>query len=332
MLINNSILSIVIPTRNRAEYLKETLYNLIENLIYNIEIIIVDGNSSDNTFDIINELSSTYQNIKYFKLTDNKGFDFDLNYGIINSTSKFCWMFSDDDIVQGKDLNIIIEKINYLQDHNLILLNASIYNIDFTEVLQNKFIDLKTKSGNDAQEIFDSFISYLSFFGGCIINRNYWIKADSEKYFGTLFVHIGVIFSDKRIKWHWISEPYIKIRYGNASWAKNSLEIWLTLWPNLLNSLNIINKNAINKQIYTTPLIHLKKFILFKALGTYNNAKANKVYKTYDEFYLKIIQFIVNLIPRKICFTISIILAKIFKKHTILYDLKNIKKTNNKKT
>ena len=40
-------------------------------------------------------------------------------------------MFSDDDIVQGKDLNIIIEKINYLQDHNLILLNASIYNIDF---------------------------------------------------------------------------------------------------------------------------------------------------------------------------------------------------------
>ena len=229
-------------------------------------------------------------------------------------------MFSDDDIVQGKDLNIIIEKINYLQDHNLILLNASIYNIDFTEVLQNKFIDLKTKSGNDAQEIFDSFISYLSFFGGCIINRNYWIKADSEKYFGTLFVHIGVIFSDKRIKWHWISEPYIKIRYGNASWAKNSLEIWLTLWPNLLNSLNIINKNAINKQIYTTPLIHLKKFILFKALGTYNNAKANKVYKTYDEFYLKIIQFIVNLIPRKICFTISIILAKIFKKHTILYE------------
>ena len=324
MLIENTLLSIVIPTRNRAVFLKETLNKLIENLKYNIEIIIVDGNSSDNTFAIVNQVTSIYHNIKYFNLTDNNGFDFDLNYGINQAQSKFCWMFSDDDIVYGNDLNLIVEKINYLQDHDLILVNASIYNIDFSEIIQSKFVDLNNRSGNDAQEIFNYFISYLSFFGGCIISRNYWINSNPEKYFGSLFVHVGVIFSDSLVKWHWISEPFIRIRYGNASWAKNSLEIWLTLWPNLLYSLNNINNNVIKKQINTTPIMHLKKFILFKALGRYNKTKAKNVYKTYNEIYLNIIQFIIMLIPHKICYIFSFFIAKVYKKHTILYDLKNI--------
>jgi glycosyltransferase involved in cell wall biosynthesis len=326
MLIDNSIRSVEIPTRNISLFLKETLNELIDKLNYNIEIIIIDGNSNDNTFDIINELNSKYKNIKYFKLTDNKGFDFDLNYGITKATSEFCWMFSDDDIVHGSDLNTIIEKLIHYYDHDLILVNASVYNRDFTEIIQSKFVDLKSKSGINPEVIFDLFINYLSFFGGCIIKRNYWINANPEKYFGTLFVHIGVVFSNNSIKWHWIGEPYIKIRYGNASWSENSLEIWLTLWPKLLNNLTSINRSTINKHINTTPLIHLKKFILFKALGRYNINKAKNVYKTYNEIYLNIIQFIVMLIPQKVCHIISFIVAKISNKNTILYDLKYVTK------
>jgi glycosyltransferase involved in cell wall biosynthesis len=53
--IENQILSIIIPTRNREKELSDTLANLTLELNHNIEIIIVDGNSSDNTTEKVNK-------------------------------------------------------------------------------------------------------------------------------------------------------------------------------------------------------------------------------------------------------------------------------------
>ena len=98
----------------------------------------------------------------------------------------------------------------------------------------------------------------------------------------------------------------------------------MTLWPKLLNELNYIDPIIKNSQIDNSPLSHLKKFILFKALGKYNKIKAKNVYKTYNKAYLILIQFIVELMPQKICYLISFFFAKIFNKKTILYDLKMV--------
>jgi hypothetical protein len=234
-------------------------------------------------------------------------------------------MFSDDDIVNGFDVNIIIEKIQQYKNYDLLLVNASVYNLNFSEIIQNKFIEYNDSEGDNSQELFDRFISYLSFFGGCIISRSYWIKSEPEKYYGSLFVHIGVIFSSISIKWYWISEPFVKIRYGNASWQKNSLEVWLTLWPNLLTKLNNINRSKLAKHISLSPFSHFKKFILFKALGLYNNKKAKNVFKLYNNIYLIIIQYIVSIIPQRICYFISLKIAIMYNKKTILYDLKHFK-------
>lgn len=50
-------LSIIIPTYNREEYIKKTIDSVINQTIgfENIELIIIDDNSKDNTQQIINE-------------------------------------------------------------------------------------------------------------------------------------------------------------------------------------------------------------------------------------------------------------------------------------
>ena len=57
--------SIFIPCHNEAEVIKDTALNIL-NLDYNdFEIILIDDRSTDNTSEIIKELSSTHEKIKY---------------------------------------------------------------------------------------------------------------------------------------------------------------------------------------------------------------------------------------------------------------------------
>lgn len=61
--------SVIIPTYNRSELLVKCIESWINQSISSAdyEIIIVDNNSSDNTFDIVNKYILEYNNIKYVK-------------------------------------------------------------------------------------------------------------------------------------------------------------------------------------------------------------------------------------------------------------------------
>ncbi|MGK2481240.1 glycosyltransferase family 2 protein, partial [Klebsiella pneumoniae] len=46
------IVSVVIPVYNAEEYIADTLKNIVSQSLYEIEIIIINDHSSDNTLDI----------------------------------------------------------------------------------------------------------------------------------------------------------------------------------------------------------------------------------------------------------------------------------------
>ena len=61
--------SLIIPTFNRSLLLTKCLDSLVNQTypITDYEIIVVDNNSIDNTFDIVNEYIKKYSNLRYFK-------------------------------------------------------------------------------------------------------------------------------------------------------------------------------------------------------------------------------------------------------------------------
>ncbi|MDD2523840.1 MAG: glycosyltransferase family 2 protein [Endomicrobiaceae bacterium] len=63
------LLSICIPTYNRAEYLNQTIQSIVNSDGFSdeVEIIISDNCSTDNTENICKQWTDKYQNIKYFK-------------------------------------------------------------------------------------------------------------------------------------------------------------------------------------------------------------------------------------------------------------------------
>src|SRR5690606_24595967 len=90
----NEKVSIIIPTYNRANYLKESLDSVIAQTYPNKEIIVINDGSTDETTEILQEYKHS---IKYFN-KENGGKSSAINLGLKKATGDYIWIFDDDDI------------------------------------------------------------------------------------------------------------------------------------------------------------------------------------------------------------------------------------------
>ncbi len=107
----------LIPTYNRPEYFKEALESVINQTYRNIEIIIGDDSTNDETENLIKEnYLNNYDNIKYYHNKKNLGqFDNDLKLYDI-AEGQFINFLMDDDLFRTtkieKMMNYFIQDIN----------------------------------------------------------------------------------------------------------------------------------------------------------------------------------------------------------------------------
>jgi glycosyltransferase involved in cell wall biosynthesis len=119
---NQPIVSIVIPTKNRAELLKKSIDSVINQTFQNWEIIIVDDSSSDNTQELMNKYVIEDRRIRYFRIPKSKteGISEYLNFGIINSKGKYIARLDDDDIwCNNNKLKIQVKFLDSNKDYVL---------------------------------------------------------------------------------------------------------------------------------------------------------------------------------------------------------------------
>lgn len=105
------LVSIIIPTYNRAEFLPRSINSVINQTYKNWELIIVDDRSTDNTLQLVKKYAEKDKRIKYIKNTHKKGPAGAKNQGIeIAKGELLAFLDSDDEWLKDK-LDI---QINYL--------------------------------------------------------------------------------------------------------------------------------------------------------------------------------------------------------------------------
>ena len=77
------LVSVVIPSYNREKRIIKTLESVLKQSYKNYEIIIIDDNSSDNTYEVLKPYIS--EKILYYKNEKNYGGDKSRNIGVEKS-------------------------------------------------------------------------------------------------------------------------------------------------------------------------------------------------------------------------------------------------------
>lgn len=129
-IIDNELISVIVPTFNEAENISKTIKCLQMQTYSNLEIIIVDDNSTDDTCDIVQRLILNDNRIKLIKKNVNSGPAVSLNRGIEQSSSKkyIIRMDADDLIFPSK-----IERQFYYMESNpdIVCSGTSAYYINY---------------------------------------------------------------------------------------------------------------------------------------------------------------------------------------------------------
>jgi glycosyltransferase involved in cell wall biosynthesis len=163
----NPLVSVIIPTYNRAHLIGETLDSIIDQTYTNWECIIVDDGSTDNTETVIQHYIQKDSRFQFLKRPKNqiKGANVCRNIGFNNSKGDFIQWFDSDDIMYSKSLEI---KVDSLTGTNYD------YVITLTEDFQHP--DVKASLGiNKNYYAFDS--CEISHYNYCTQKLN-WLTPD----------------------------------------------------------------------------------------------------------------------------------------------------------
>lgn len=134
----NPKISIVIALFNAEGYLKNGIFSIQNQDFKDIEIVIVDDFSKDNSTNLVKQFMKKDPRIVLLKNEENKGTLYTKTKGILNSKGKYSMIFDQDDMyTQGNVLSTIY---NEIEKDNLDMLGFSAEEIYSYNINGRKFI------------------------------------------------------------------------------------------------------------------------------------------------------------------------------------------------
>lgn len=180
------LLSICIPTFNRAEYLNKALLSIVEQPGFNqrCEIVISDNHSTDNTKKVVEVFLNKYKNISYYCNATN-----------IGAEKNFLRLLS---LGQGKYLKLHNDKA-FFYENKLAELIECLDQVDNSVVfILNENTALR-KKGLIACSSFDEFVRLVSYYStwmcGIILkNINYQTLKNKDRAIGSNLIQTDILF------------------------------------------------------------------------------------------------------------------------------------------
>ncbi|EOU1491550.1 glycosyltransferase family 2 protein [Clostridium perfringens] len=241
-------ISIIIPIYNVENYLKKCLDSVVNQTKKNIEIILINDGSTDNSGKIASEYSERYNNIKYIE-QENRGLGGARNTGLKNAKGEYVLFLDSDDCLELDSCENFIENSN----------NKTI------DIIIGKPVWFKDgKKGDTYLDIFkthknkSNLARTVSVVTSQIIRRN-------------LFIKNNIWFPEKRIG----EDVVVSLKLSNV--AKNykiiNNIVYLRTYRNDIDNPSITQQ--FNSNIIKDRLINIKE------LCTIDIKEVNNIYRNY---------------------------------------------------
>lgn len=141
-------ISIIVPVHNAQNSIERCVRSILEQGIENIEIILVENNSSDNSLEVCKKLSETYKNILFLKTID-QGVSIARNKGLEVATGDIIGFCDADDFFQPYIMQYIIREI----EQGVDLVVSGFYRVD-SENLEKRDVPFLKNRTVSAEALF----------------------------------------------------------------------------------------------------------------------------------------------------------------------------------
>jgi glycosyltransferase involved in cell wall biosynthesis len=321
------LLTICIATYNRATQLPRTLESIVPQLqeFDDVELLIVDGNSTDDTEAVVAQACAACAKIRYLKLAEKGGVDKDFDIAVCNSSATYCWLFTDDDLLMSGAVRAVRDAV--LGGADLVVVNAEVCDFDLRTALTPNALKIERDvrgdffgGGRDA--FFRKCAHYITFIGAIVIRRALWVAAPNERFYGTRFIHVGVLSTlPEGTRTHVLAEPRIRIRLGNAEWSGIAFKVWTELWPNLIWSFDCLSESCKRAICAREPWKSAKNLLWYRALGSYSTREYAQQVRSKPNSPYKIAAAVVSRLPQMLVRLAFVAYARLKRDRIQLYCL-----------
>jgi len=228
-------LSICIPTYNRATFIGSTLTSILTQHNDQVEVVVVDGASTDGTPEIVAALQQQHTNLIYHRGTRNQGVDRDMATSVELARGEYCWLMSSDDWIKPGAITRMLDEIASGDD--IYLCNVTLCNGKMSPIRDSRFLSLRRTA--DRFELSDraQLLNYLNLgtsnaalFGYmcCIaFKRSRWIQVGYNQDFDrSCYAHVYTLLSFIRAgcSLKYIPDSLVLNRPDNDSFSSQGLE------------------------------------------------------------------------------------------------------------
>ena len=176
----NPILSICIPTYNRADLLNHNLEVLSTFKKERFELIICNNGSTDNTKQVIQKWLGLFPYHKVIHQEKNVLYDRNAASGLKALETEYCMFLGDSTLITEESLNNLLEELEN-NSWDAVILDA------FGE------IDTPPKVYTDINTLISELGWYMSFLSSSVLSKKMCQDIILKRYFDTQFEHYGVL-------------------------------------------------------------------------------------------------------------------------------------------
>ncbi|MBN9299414.1 MAG: glycosyltransferase family 2 protein [Filimonas sp.] len=295
--MTETVLTIAIPTYNRAAYLDRCLGNIVSQLGERrdmVELVVSDNASADHTKDIVQKYIDAGYSIKYIKNAENKGADFNVAQCYNSASGKYVVTFGDDDVFVTGAIELLVDFLKSKEVGIVYMKNYALTSMQFDDRAVTPSTVPVTVFSNTKE--FVKRVSYFTtFLSGNIVNRKALQQVDLAEYQGSSLGHVPLVlkamtsFPENVI----VEEPLVAMQTENTG-GYSLFRTFATNYMKILDKAFRSEREKEYKSIIIKDLLKTFYPVWIYRLKTRNNFQSEEdvygimhpLFKEYKAFWL----------------------------------------------
>jgi abequosyltransferase len=226
-------LSICIPTHNFGAYIGETLQSILPQVEDGVEVVVLDGGSTDDTAAVVESLQRECPALRYERRSERGGIDRDMARVVDLAKGEYCWLFCADDIMKPGAIRRMME--NLTTGCEVYLCGLTLCTLDMQLLGDHRVSKIKVASQFDLSVdrerhlYFEKALTttaFFSFASSLTFRKSRWDAVGlDEKFVGSLWAHVARFFQmiPGGLRLHYLPDAYLYKRTENDSFADKGL-------------------------------------------------------------------------------------------------------------